>query len=77
MPDPNLNALWCRAIAEEIKRAGVKYAVLCPGSRNSPLLHALHAQFGGAFELLEHLSESHQTPSGAVQQFVYCHCVMH
>ena len=38
---------------------------------------ALHAQFGAAFELLEQLSESHQTPSGAVQQFVYCHCVMH
>lgn len=38
---------------------------------------ALHAQFGGAFELLEHLSESYQTPSGAVQQFVYCHCLMH
>lgn len=38
---------------------------------------ALHAQFGGAFELLEHLSESHHTPSGAVQQFVYCHCLLH
>jgi ubiquinone/menaquinone biosynthesis C-methylase UbiE len=36
----------------------------------------LHAEFGGAFELLEHLSEAHQTPAGAVQQFVYCHCVM-
>ena len=55
MPDPNLNALWCRAIAEEIKRAGVKYAVLCPGSRNSPLLHALHAQFGEA--CLSHIDE--------------------
>ena len=38
---------------------------------------ALHSQFGGAFELLEHLNEDHHTPSGAVQQFVYCHCVMH
>ncbi|WP_397535989.1 class I SAM-dependent methyltransferase [Roseateles sp.] len=38
---------------------------------------ALHAQFGGAFELVEHLSESHLTPSGAVQQFVYCHCLLH
>lgn len=38
---------------------------------------ALHSQFGGDFELLEHLSEDHHTPSGAVQQFVYCHCVMH
>lgn len=38
---------------------------------------ALHAQFGGAFELLEHVKEDHHTPSGLVQHFVYCHCVMH
>jgi ubiquinone/menaquinone biosynthesis C-methylase UbiE len=38
---------------------------------------ALHAEFGGAFELLEHLSEDHHTPSGAIQHFVYCHCLMH
>jgi len=37
----------------------------------------LHAQFGGSFELLEHLSEAHLTPAGAIQQFVYCHCRMH
>ena len=36
----------------------------------------LHAQFGGAFELLEHTREAHHTPAGAVQQFVYCLCVM-
>lgn len=38
---------------------------------------ALHAQFGGAFELLEHHSEAHLTPAGTVQQFVYCLCVLH
>lgn len=37
----------------------------------------LHAQFGGQFELLDHLSEAHRTPSGSIQQFVYCHCVLH
>lgn len=37
----------------------------------------LHAQFGQSFELVEHLTEAHRTPGGAVQQFVYCHCVMH
>jgi len=44
--DPNLNALWSRAIAEELARAGCGGVVLCPGSRNSPLLFALAAQFG-------------------------------
>jgi SAM-dependent methyltransferase len=38
---------------------------------------ALHAQFGGAFELIGHETELHHTPGGAVQQFVYCLCVMH
>jgi ubiquinone/menaquinone biosynthesis C-methylase UbiE len=37
----------------------------------------LHAQFGGEFELLEHVAEEHRTPAGAVQQFVYCHCLLH
>ncbi len=37
----------------------------------------LHAQFGRRFELLDHLSEAHRTPAGAIQQFVYCHCVLH
>jgi 2-succinyl-5-enolpyruvyl-6-hydroxy-3-cyclohexene-1-carboxylate synthase len=53
--DPNLNALWCRALAEELKRAQVGYVVLCPGSRNSPLLFALHNQFGDACR--SHLDE--------------------
>lgn len=46
-----------------------------PVMRYAP--EALHAQFGDAFELIEHVAEAHQTPAGAVQQFVYCHCVMH
>lgn len=34
----------------------------------------LHAEFGAPFELLEHSRETHHTPGGAVQQFVYCYC---
>jgi SAM-dependent methyltransferase len=37
----------------------------------------LHDEFGGAFELLESSTEDHRTPAGAIQQFVYCHCVVH
>lgn len=37
----------------------------------------LHAQFGGDFELVEHQVEDHRTPSGAIQHFVYCVCVVH
>lgn len=33
----------------------------------------LHAEFGDAFTLLSHQREEHQTPSGTIQQFTYCH----
>lgn len=42
-----------------------------PVVRYSP--QALHAQFGDAFELVEHAAEAHRTPAGIVQQFIYCH----
>lgn len=34
----------------------------------------LHAEFGDAFPLIEHEQETHHTPSGTIQQFVYCYC---
>ncbi|HIO96675.1 MAG TPA: class I SAM-dependent methyltransferase [Leucothrix sp.] len=34
----------------------------------------IHDEFGSPFELLGHEKESHQTPSGAQQKFVYCYC---
>jgi 2-succinyl-5-enolpyruvyl-6-hydroxy-3-cyclohexene-1-carboxylate synthase len=37
MSDANLNQLWARALLEELVRGGVRHAVVCPGSRSSPL----------------------------------------
>jgi 2-succinyl-5-enolpyruvyl-6-hydroxy-3-cyclohexene-1-carboxylate synthase len=37
MSDANLNVLWSRALLEELVRGGVRHAVVCPGSRSSPL----------------------------------------
>lgn len=34
----------------------------------------LHSEFGQPFELLGHEKESHYTPSGKEQQFIYCFC---
>ncbi len=34
----------------------------------------LHDEFGESFQLLRHEKEAHHTPSGTVQQFVYCYC---
>ena len=35
---------------------------------------ALHDEFGASFRLLRHLTDIHQTPAGATQQFTYCYC---
>ena len=34
----------------------------------------LHAEFGSPFSLLQHEKETHQTPFGTLQSFVYCYC---
>jgi 2-succinyl-5-enolpyruvyl-6-hydroxy-3-cyclohexene-1-carboxylate synthase len=33
----NLNLLWASALFDELRRAGVREAVICPGSRSAPL----------------------------------------
>ncbi|WNG17073.1 2-succinyl-5-enolpyruvyl-6-hydroxy-3-cyclohexene-1-carboxylic-acid synthase [Cystobacter fuscus] len=40
MFDAHVNQLWARALVEELVRGGVRHAVVCPGSRSSPLAHA-------------------------------------
>lgn len=40
------NALWCSVAAETLARAGVRHAVISPGSRNTPLTLALVAHPG-------------------------------
>jgi SAM-dependent methyltransferase len=34
----------------------------------------LHAEFGAPFQLLGHERETHRTPAGSAQKFVYCFC---
>lgn len=34
----------------------------------------LHSEFGKSFALVAHEKEAHETPSGVVQQFLYCYC---
>ena len=36
----------------------------------------LHAEFGESFKLLDQERESHHTPTGANQKFIYCLCKM-
>jgi SAM-dependent methyltransferase len=40
--------------------------------RYSP--ETMHDQFGTAFQLVESIGETHNTPFGTTQDFVYCYC---
>jgi ubiquinone/menaquinone biosynthesis C-methylase UbiE len=40
--------------------------------RYSP--ETMHREFGGGFKLVKSLNETHETPFGATQEFVYCYC---
>ena len=40
--------------------------------RYSP--ETMHGQFGGEFKLIKSLSETHETPFGTTQEFIYCYC---
>jgi SAM-dependent methyltransferase len=41
-------------------------------ARYSP--ESMHDQFGNQFRLVKSLDETHQTPFGTTQEFVYCYC---
>ncbi|HEV8255641.1 MAG TPA: class I SAM-dependent methyltransferase [Casimicrobiaceae bacterium] len=34
----------------------------------------LHGEFGASFQLVKHHTELHRTPTGSMQQFIYCYC---
>ena len=34
----------------------------------------MHDEFGSEFKLVKSLSETHQTPFGSTQKFIYCYC---
>jgi len=52
MSDPGATARILRAFVEELVRAGVERAVVCPGSRSTPLALALAAHDGIAVQVL-------------------------
>ncbi len=83
LTDKLARAAYVRQVAKALKPGG--HAIVatfgpegpthCSGlevARYDP--SQLHDEFGGPFRLVEHRTELHQTPAGAVQQFVYCWC---
>ncbi|KVW96208.1 class I SAM-dependent methyltransferase [Thiobacillus denitrificans] len=84
LTDPADRARYVAQVLKSVKPGGhVIIAAFGPGGplqcsgldvmRYAP--DALHAEFGAPFRLLRHQTETHHTPSGQEQEFVYCYCV--
>jgi 2-polyprenyl-3-methyl-5-hydroxy-6-metoxy-1,4-benzoquinol methylase len=83
LTDPGARRKYVEAVLRSVKPGGhvivatfgPQGPLQCSGLpivRYSP--ESLHDEFGGQFLLVEHKEESHVTPAGAVQQFIYCYC---
>ena len=84
LTDPADRARYVEQVLRAVKPGGrVIVAAFGPGGplqcsgldvvRYAP--GSLHAEFGAPFRLLGHEAETHYTPAGKEQEFVYCYCV--
>ena len=48
------------------------FGILIEVMRYSP--ESLHNEFGEDFELMDSVRETHHTPFGIDQKFIYCYC---
>jgi len=83
LTDPADRAAYVQTVLRSVKPGG--HVIVATFAEDGPLQCSglpvvryrpgeLHDQFGAAFTLLKHQKEAHSTPSGAMQQFIYCYC---
>ena len=83
LTEPTERVAYVRQVARSVKTGG--YVIVAAFGPEGPTRcsglpvvryepDALHDEFGYRFRLVKHLTELHETPKGATQQFVYCFC---
>lgn len=83
LTDPADRAAYVRQVLHAVKPGG--HVIVASFAEDGPTQCSglpvmryrpdeLHAQFGTPFELLHHEKETHLTPAGKTQEFVYCFC---
>lgn len=83
LTSPEDRAAYVRAVFRSVKPGG--HVIVATFAEDGPTqcsglpvmrysADELHSEFGESFSLLNHRKETHHTPSGSVQQFVYCYC---
>lgn len=83
LTDPEERRAYVQTVLRAVKPGG--YVIVATFAEDGPTqcsglpvmrysANELHAQFGESFALLQQEKEAHRTPSGGIQQFVYCYC---
>ena len=83
LTEPSQRAVYVRQVARAVKPGG--HVILGTFGPEGPTrcsgldvvrydAESLHDEFGRRFRLLESSKQLHETPSGTVQQFLYCYC---
>jgi 2-polyprenyl-3-methyl-5-hydroxy-6-metoxy-1,4-benzoquinol methylase len=83
LTSPEERAAYVRQAARAVRSGG--HVIVCAFGPEGPQkcsgldvvrydAESLHDEFGARFRLLESSKELHQTPSGKIQQFLYCYC---
>ena len=83
LTSPEDRAAYVKAVFRSVKPGG--HVIVATFAEDGPLqcsglpvmrysADELHDEFGDSFRLVDHRKEAHHTPSGTVQQFVYCYC---
>lgn len=83
LTDENDRRKYVELVMRSLKRGGhiivASFSLVGPQKcsgldvmRYSP--ESMHDEFGNAFELVESIGETHNTPFGTTQDFVYCYC---
>lgn len=83
LTDPQDRQRYVQAVLRAVKPGG--HVIVATFAEDGPLRcsgldivryrpDTLHDEFGAAFKLVNSANETHHTPSGADQKFVYCYC---
>ncbi|MGC2458451.1 MAG: class I SAM-dependent methyltransferase [Gallionellaceae bacterium] len=83
LTDPQDRQRYVRAVLRAVKPGG--HVIVATFAEDGPLScsgldimryrpDTLHDEFGAAFDLVQSADETHHTPAGAEQKFIYCYC---
>jgi ubiquinone/menaquinone biosynthesis C-methylase UbiE len=83
LTDPGDRRKYVKLVMRSLKAGG--HIIVASFGENGPLKcsglevvryssETMHDEFGAEFKLISSLNETHETPFGTTQEFIYCYC---